>query len=111
MCGELIAFAGEQGIMELAEVRKVASLARLSLTEQELAACGEQLTVILDYISLLNELDTTNITPMPHPVPAENVFRPDLEKASLPREAALANAPKSDGQFFLVPRILEEKGA
>ena len=97
--------------MELAEVRKVASLARLSLTEQELAACGEQLTVILDYISLLNELDTTNITPMPHPVPAENVFRPDQETVSLPREAALANAPKTDGQFFLVPRILEEKGA
>jgi len=109
--GDLIAFAGEQKIMELAEVRKVASLARLSLTEQELTACGEQLTVILDYIGLLNELNTDNITPMPHPVPAENVFRADQETASLPREAALANAPKSDGQFFLVPRILEEKGA
>ena len=97
--------------MQLAETRKVATLARLSLTEQELADCGQQLTVILDYVNLLNEVDTTNIPPMPHPVPAENVFREDEQTPSLPRESALANAPKSDGQFFLVPRILEEKGA
>ena len=97
--------------MELAEVRKVASLARLSLNEQELIACGEQLTVILDYVSLLNEVDTTDVTPMPHPTPAENVFREDEQRASLPRDSALANAPKTDGQFFLVPKILEEKGA
>jgi aspartyl-tRNA(Asn)/glutamyl-tRNA(Gln) amidotransferase subunit C len=97
--------------MELAEVRKVASLARLSLNEQELNACGQQLTVILDYVSLLNEVETTDVQPMPHPIPAENVFREDEQRASLPREAALANAPKTDGQFFLVPKILEEKGA
>lgn len=97
--------------MELGEVRKVAALARLSLNEQELTACGEQLTVILEYVSLLNEVDTTDITPMPHPIPAENVFRDDERRASLSREAALANAPKTDGQFFLVPKILEEKGA
>lgn len=97
--------------MELTEARKVASLARLTLNEQELIACGEQLTVILDYVSLLNEVDTTDITPMSHPIPTENVFRDDEQRASLPREAALANAPKTDGQFFLVPKILEEKGA
>ena len=97
--------------MELAEVRKVASLARLTLNEQELTACGEQLTVILDYVSLLNEVDTTDVTPMSHPIPAEIVFREDELLASLPREAALANAPKTDGQFFLVPKILEDKGA
>jgi len=97
--------------MQLAETRKVATLARLSLTEQELADCGEQLTVILDYVKLLNEVETTNIAPMSHPVPAENVFREDEQTPSLLREMALANAPKSDGQFFLVPRILEEKGA
>jgi aspartyl-tRNA(Asn)/glutamyl-tRNA(Gln) amidotransferase subunit C len=97
--------------MQLAETRKVATLARLSLTEQELIACGEQLTVILEYVNLLNEVDTTNIEPMPHPVPAENVFRVDERTPSLPCDMALANAPKTDGQFFLVPRILEEKGA
>ena len=96
--------------MELAEVRKVALLARLSLNEQELTACGDQLNVILDYVSLLNEVETADVAPMPHPIPAENVFRDDEQRASLPRAAALANAPKSDGQFFLVPKILEDKG-
>ena len=97
--------------MDPAEVRKVAALARLSLNDDELAACGEQLTVILDYVGLLNEVDTTSVTPMSHPIPAENVFRDDERRASLPRDAALSNAPKTDGQFFIVPRILEEKGA
>ena len=63
------------------------------------------------HYSTLRAIDTTNVAPMPHPVPAENVFREDVEGVSLPREAALANAPKTDGQFFLVPKILEEKGA
>ncbi|HRA87470.1 MAG TPA: Asp-tRNA(Asn)/Glu-tRNA(Gln) amidotransferase subunit GatC [Planctomycetaceae bacterium] len=97
--------------MDAAEVRKVAKLARLSLRDDELAESGKQLTVILDYVGLLNEVDTTDVAPMSHPIPAENVFRDDDETASLPRDAALANAPKTDGQFFLVPKILEEKGA
>ncbi len=97
--------------MDAAEVRKVAKLARLSLRDDELAECGKQLTVILDYVGLLNEVDTTDVAPMSHPIPAENVFRDDEQTASLPRDAALANAPKTDGAFFLVPKILEEKGA
>ena len=99
--------------MELAEVRKVASLARLSLNEQELTACGEQLTVILDYVSLLNEVDTTDVAPMPHPVPAENVFRADEQRASLPREAALANSSVNfsatpEAVIFIIRSILSE---
>jgi aspartyl-tRNA(Asn)/glutamyl-tRNA(Gln) amidotransferase subunit C len=97
--------------MEISDVRKVASLARLSLSDDELVASGKKLTTILDYVKLLDEVDTTDVAPMTHPVPAENVFREDQMRASLPREAALANAPKSDGQFFVVPKILEEKGA
>ena len=97
--------------MDLRNVQKVASLARLSLSDDELRSAGEQLSTILDYVRLLDEVDTTNVAPLPHPVPAENVFRDDRIVPSLPREAALANAPKSDGQFFIVPRILEEKGA
>ena len=96
--------------MDIADVKKVASLARLTLSEEELKSSGEQLTTILDYVRLLDEVDITDVAPMPHPVPAENVFREDRILPSLPRDAALANAPKTDGQFFLVPRILEEKG-
>ena len=91
-------------------VQKVASLARLSLSQDELKSSGEQLTTILDYVRLLDEVDTTNVAPLPHPVPAENVFREDQILPSLSLDAALSNAPKSDGQFFLVPKILEDKG-
>ncbi len=97
--------------MEISDVRKVASLARLSLSDEELRSCGDQLNSILDYVRLLDEVDITGVAPMTHPVPAENIFRDDRMMPSLPREAALANAPKTDGQFFEVPKILEEKGA
>lgn len=97
--------------MELSDVRKVASLARLALDDEELLASGKQLTSILEYVRLLDEVDITGVPPMTHPVPAENVFREDQMLASLPREAALSNAPKTDGEFFVVPKILEEKGA
>lgn len=97
--------------MELSDVRKVATLARLSLSEDMLQSTGQQLTKILEYVQLLDEVDITDVEPMTHPVPAENVFRDDRMVASLPREAALSNAPKTDGQFFMVPKILEEKGA
>ncbi len=97
--------------MEISDVRKVASLARLSLSDAELQATGQQLTKILEYVQLLDEVDIADVTPMTHPVPAENVFRADEIRPSLPREAALSNAPKTDGQFFVVPKILEEKGA
>ena len=96
--------------MELSDVRKVASLARLALTDEELQSSGQQLTRILEYVQLLDEVDISSTQPMTHPVPAENVFRADEMLPSLPREAALSNAPKSDGQFFSVPKILEEKG-
>ena len=97
--------------MELSDVRKVATLARLSLSEDALQTSGEQLTKILEYVRLLDEVDTANVEPMTHPVPAENVFRDDVMSGSLPLEAALSNAPKTDGRFFIVPKILEEKGA
>ena len=88
----------------------MASLARPTLNEQESTASGNQPTVILDYVRLFNEVDTTDAAPMPYPIPAENVFREDEQRASLPREAALENAAKTGGQFFLVLKIPEEKG-
>jgi aspartyl-tRNA(Asn)/glutamyl-tRNA(Gln) amidotransferase subunit C len=95
--------------MDPTEVRKVANLARLSLTEQELESSRQQLGAILDYVRLLDEVSLDGVAPMPHPVPMQNVFRDDEQKPSLLREDALSNACKTDGQFFLVPRILEEK--
>ena len=95
--------------MEIEEVRKVASLARLSLSDEELLTYQGQLTRILGYVQLLDEVDIADAQPMPHAVDLQNVFRDDVCSASLDRAAALANAPKTDGKYFQVPQILDQK--
>ncbi|MCH2200807.1 MAG: Asp-tRNA(Asn)/Glu-tRNA(Gln) amidotransferase subunit GatC [Fuerstiella sp.] len=97
--------------MERDEVLKVASLARLSLNDQEIGEFGRQLTEILSYVATLEELDLEGTEPMPHAVDASNVFREDTQGESLTRDAALANAPQTDGRFFMVPQILDQKDA
>jgi aspartyl-tRNA(Asn)/glutamyl-tRNA(Gln) amidotransferase subunit C len=89
------------------QVRKVARLARLKLTEAELKMFTAQLGQILGYVHVLDRLDTEIVEPMSHAVDLSNIFREDVPKDSLSREAALANAPKSDGAAFLVPPILD----
>jgi aspartyl-tRNA(Asn)/glutamyl-tRNA(Gln) amidotransferase subunit C len=89
------------------EVLKVARLARLKLTDAEIDDYTEKLGSILAYVASLNEIETEDVEPMVHAVELSNVFRADDVTPSLPREAALANAPKTDGQFFLVPQILD----
>ena len=97
--------------MEMEDVKKVASLARLALTEDELQAYGEQLTQILGYVQILDEVDIKDAAPMPHAVDLQNVFRQDERRESLNRADALSNAPRTDGQFFQVPQILEQKSS
>jgi aspartyl-tRNA(Asn)/glutamyl-tRNA(Gln) amidotransferase subunit C len=97
--------------MEREEVLKVASLARLSLTDEEIGEFGRQLNQILGYVETLNEVDVEQTEPMPHAVDEQNIFRNDECRESLPRDAALSNAPRSDGSYFLVPQILEQKDA
>lgn len=97
--------------MERDDVLKVASLARLSLSDQEIDEFGRQLTQILGYVDTLNEVDVDDAEPMPHAVDVRNVFRDDVQRPSLDREDALSNAPLTDGQFFLVPQILDQKDA
>jgi aspartyl-tRNA(Asn)/glutamyl-tRNA(Gln) amidotransferase subunit C len=88
-------------------IAKVARLARLKLTPDEQEQMAAQLARILDYVEMLNEVDTDDVEPMAHAVEVTNVLREDAVRESLPREAALANAPKTDGECFLVPPILE----
>lgn len=90
-----------------ADVLKVANLARLKLSEAEVADYTAKLGSILEYVESLNEVDTEDVEPMVHAVELSNVFRRDGVVPSLTREAALSNAPKTDGQFFLVPQILD----
>lgn len=88
------------------DVNKVAKLARLKLTGDELDVFTAQLGQILDYVHILDQLDTEGVEPMAHAIDLANVVRDDEIQDSLPREAALSNAPKTDGQSFLVPPIL-----
>jgi aspartyl-tRNA(Asn)/glutamyl-tRNA(Gln) amidotransferase subunit C len=90
------------------DVEKVSLLARLKLTDAQLDSMTAQLGQIVAYVEQLNELNTDEIEPMAHAVELTNVFRADELRASLPREAALANAPKADGECYLVPAVLGE---
>lgn len=89
------------------EVAKVALLARLRLTPAELQTFTGQLNAIVEYVAQLQQLDTSNVEPLAHGVEVRNVFREDVRGESLPREAALANAPKRNSESFLVPAVLE----
>lgn len=91
-------------------VLKVARLGRLKLAESELDDYAAKLGQILQYVEQLNEVDTTDVEPMAHAVARQNVFREDVVLPSLPRAAALQNAPKTDGQAFLVPQIIDTAG-
>ncbi|MFQ5897734.1 MAG: Asp-tRNA(Asn)/Glu-tRNA(Gln) amidotransferase subunit GatC [Candidatus Methylomirabilia bacterium] len=92
----------------IAEVEHVARLARLELSPEEKERMRSQLDAILTYIDKLRELDTTDVEPTAHVIPMTNVMRDDAVRPCLPREAMLANAPERDGDFFRVPKIIEE---
>ena len=90
------------------EVQNVARLARLHLTDEEAERMREQLDAILAYIDKLRELDVEGVEPTAHAVPLVNVMRDDALVPCLPQEQALANAPDRAGEFFRVPRIIED---
>jgi aspartyl-tRNA(Asn)/glutamyl-tRNA(Gln) amidotransferase subunit C len=90
------------------DVEKVALLARLQLTDAELATMTEQLAQIVSYVDQLAEVDTEAIEPMAHAVEVSNVLRDDQVSPSLPREEALDNAPHHDERGYLVPAVLGE---
>ncbi len=93
--------------IERKTVEHVAKLARLQLSEAELATYGKQLGAILDYIAKLEKLDVQGLEPLAHPAETSNVFRDDTVKPSLPRTDALRNAPDHNDDFFIVPKVVE----
>ncbi len=88
------------------EVRHVALLARLELSEAEEELMTGQMNGILGYMDKLNQLDTKDVAPTTHAIELRNVFRPDRVEPSLDRKDSLANAPGTDGANFVVPRVL-----
>jgi aspartyl-tRNA(Asn)/glutamyl-tRNA(Gln) amidotransferase subunit C len=101
--------AGDTRLMSLStdDVAKVAVLARLRLSPEELQMFTGQLNSIVEYVAHLQEPDTTGVEPLAHGVEVRNVFRDDVRGPSLSREAALANAPKRGQECFLVPAVLD----
>ena len=91
-----------------ADVEKVSLLGRLLLSDAELDKMTEQMGRIVGYIEQLSELNTDHVQPMAHALEMHNVFAEDALGASLPRESALANAPKKDAECYLVPAVLGE---
>ncbi|MCF8267781.1 MAG: Asp-tRNA(Asn)/Glu-tRNA(Gln) amidotransferase subunit GatC [Ignavibacteriales bacterium] len=91
------------------DVIKIASLAKLKIDESEISQYTSELNKILDYMKTLDEIDTSSVKPLLNPLEGINAFREDKKKESLPREEALKNAPATDGEYFLVPKVVKGK--
>ena len=91
------------------DVEHVAYLARLGLTDEELTLLEGQLNHILDQYAILAELPTDDIPPTAQTIELENILRDDVVRPSLSAEAVLANAPARQGEFVVVPSILDER--
>ncbi|WP_342526220.1 Asp-tRNA(Asn)/Glu-tRNA(Gln) amidotransferase subunit GatC [Chryseomicrobium sp. FSL W7-1435] len=89
------------------EVRHVAHLARLAITEEEVEHFTEQLAKIVQFADKLNELDTTNVEPTTHVLPLENVLREDKSVAGLDREIMMKNVKEHEAGQVKVPAIME----
>jgi aspartyl-tRNA(Asn)/glutamyl-tRNA(Gln) amidotransferase subunit C len=91
------------------EVARVAALARIDLTQAEVARLAGELDVIVDAVAQVSKVATPDIPATSHPLPLENVFRADVPQAPLPVEDVLASAPAAEGGRFRVPQILGEE--
>lgn len=91
------------------DVEKIAELAKLKFTDDELENFTHQMNEILSYMDKLNELDTENVKPLSHPVEQINVFREDELRPSVSTEEALKNAPDKTDQHFKVPKVIGDK--
>jgi len=88
------------------DVEHVAKLSRLYLSEEEKENYTQTLNSILEYMEILNRVDTCEVEPTAHVLPLKNVFREDKLHKCLDRELALANAPEEEDGCFKVPRII-----
>jgi aspartyl-tRNA(Asn)/glutamyl-tRNA(Gln) amidotransferase subunit C len=88
------------------DVRHVAMLARLALTDAEVEAMRDDLNSILGHIDEIQQLDLESVPPMAHAIQVTNVTRADVRKPSFPQDVAVANAPQSENGAFVIPQIV-----
>ena len=89
------------------DVEALSRLARIQLTDEELARFADQMEEILSHVEKLKAAKTDGIPPTSHVLPLSNVFREDTLQPSLPVDQALANAPEREGPYFKVPKIID----
>ncbi len=94
--------------MRKEEVEHIALLARLYLSDEEKERLGSQLSKILDYFRVLEEVDTEDVPPTFHVLPITNVMRDDEPSPSFPEEEILMNAPSREGGLFRIKPVFEE---
>ena len=94
-------------MIDIDQVRKVAMLARLELTEAEEQQFTSQLSSILEYVQQLDELDTQDVPPTTRAIEVSNITRPDQLVVFAGREDILDSAPEREADFFKVPKILD----
>lgn len=93
------------------DVQSVADLANIELTDDERRQMIKDLNSILEYVDILNELDTSNVEPMGMSVPPQSqALRDDVLWPGLPHETAMMNAPETEGTFFQVPKVIDKSG-
>ncbi|MHB8244704.1 MAG: Asp-tRNA(Asn)/Glu-tRNA(Gln) amidotransferase subunit GatC [Acidimicrobiales bacterium] len=94
--------------ISIEEVRHVASLARIEMSEEEMAVLQGELSALLDHVGQITRLDTSGVPPTAHPLELSNVLRPDVERPGLTPAEALAAAPAVEEGRYSVPSILGE---
>ena len=92
--------------ISIEEVRYIASLARLNISEEEESALADQMNAILEYMEKLNELDTSTIPPLSHVLDVQNVYRADAAVQRISHDEAMKNAPDADSDYFRVPKVI-----
>ena len=90
------------------EIRKIAGLARLRLSDEEVALLAEQFRGIIGHLERLRAVDTNGTEPLDHPLPLTDVLRDDAPRPGLSRDDALAGAPDAQAGQFRVPRVQPE---
>lgn len=93
------------------DVRHVAKLSRLRLSDEEVARLSTQLSAILGHISQIRAVDVSDVEPMAHPLPLTNRLDDDVPAPAMPLDDLLRNAPATEGRFLAVPKVLAEGDA
>jgi aspartyl-tRNA(Asn)/glutamyl-tRNA(Gln) amidotransferase subunit C len=91
------------------DVERVASLAKLSLSDEEAETLAAELGSLLDHFEALQEIDTSGIAPTSHPIPLPTPMRDDRAVVAMDPELAVANAPESAGTAFVVPKVVDSE--